>query len=621
MKEIVTSLLLSYMTVFAERVTPAVFYVDDMQGSDHAAGNSPAAAWKSLTQVNRANIIPGDRVLFKCGGLWRGQLVPKNGSKDKRVVYSSYGSGGKPIIQGSLSYSREECWVQTSPGIWSTSAPDTRPIKILMDLHASKWHISFQETAKGTFEKITVEGKSFYRIKCEKPGGRRNWIQLWGPMIKSSAKVLQLKVRIRSTQPFEIKESEAMLNHHPWTVAYKGYAPKNRIGSQWQDLTLNLQRQNGIIKSALHFHLGDIMPEGAQVDIEPLVLYEALYTAGEPIPCDVGILIMDHGKAWGVKKWELKELTRPLDYWYDASLFQLHVKSEKNPALVYKSVELALKKHIVDQNRRHDVTYDGLAVRYGAAHGFGGCNTKNITIRNCDVYWIGGGLQFFNASGYPVRYGNGIEFWNSAENNLVENNRIWEIYDAALTNQGNGSGEDVSQQVNIIYRNNTIWNAEYSFEYWNRPVSAVTQNILFEHNTCVDAGYGWAHDQRPDKNGAHLMFYHNSAETSDFVVRNNIFVNSTEVITRMVNDWRTGLVMHNNLIFQGEKPIVRWLSKNYYEKDDFNKYQSELNLDTKSIFAKPEFVKSSERDYALVSGSAGSSLAFDGGDVGARPAH
>jgi len=62
----------------------------------------------------------------------------------------------------------------------------------------------------------------------------------------------------------------------------------------------------------------------------------------------------------------------------------------------------------------------------------------------------------------PLR--NGIEFWSNARDCLVEGCRLWEIYDAALTNQGNGT----NQQVNITYRDNVIWNSEYSFEYWNR---------------------------------------------------------------------------------------------------------------------------------------------------------
>jgi len=618
MRGIIASVLLSALSLSAERTKPAVFYVDDREGSDLAAGDSPDSAWRSLVQVNRAEIIPGDRVLFKSGGLWRGQLRPKSGTEGKRVLYSSYGSGDKPILQGSLDYSTADCWRQSRPGIWSTVAPTVKPLKLLKDLRDSEWQISYQETARGTFNKIASDTESYYRIICKNPGGKRNLIQLWGPMIESSAEVLQLKLRIRSTLPFTIKEGETMLNHSPWTVAYKGSAPQKLIGPEWQELTLNLQRQGGITESALHLFMGDIIPAGAQVDIQPLDIYEASYTAGRPIPCDVGILILDHGQAWGVKKWDLQSLTNALDFWYDAYACQLHVKLDQNPALVYQSVELALKKHIVDENCCHDITYDGLAIRYGAAHGFSGCNTKNITIRNCNIYWIGGGLQNVRADGHPVRYGNGVEFWNSAENNLVENNRLWEIYDAALTNQGKGDGGNVSEQINITYRNNIIWNAEYSFEYWNRPGSAITRNVIFEHNTCIDAGSGWAHSQRPDKNGGHLMFYQNSATTSGLIVRNNIFFNSTEVITRMENDWRSGLRMHNNLLFQSEKPMMRWLIRNYYGKEDFRQYQSELNLDQKSIFAKPSFKDPARRDYTLQLNSPGTTLATDGGCVGVR---
>ena len=171
---------------------------------------------------------------------------------------------------------------------------------------------------------------------------------------------------------------------------------------------------------------------------------------------------------------------------------------------------------------------------------------------------------------------------------------------------------------NITYRNNVIWNAEYSFEYWNRPATTVTRNIVFEHNTCVDSGCGWAHSQRPDINGGHLMFYNNSATTTLFVVRNNIFVNSSEVCMRMENDWRPGLTLNNNLYWQAQKPLLRWLSKNFYAAADFARYQSELGMDKGSLCAAPQFVNPAARDYRLKPGTPGTTLATDGGPVGAR---
>ncbi len=72
--------------------------------------------------------------------------------------------------------------------------------------------------------------------------------------------------------------------------------------------------------------------------------------------------------------------------------------------------------------------------------------------------------------------GNGSSAWGAAHDNLVEGCRIWQVYDAALTNQGRSPD---SRQVNITYRNNFIRNAEYSFEYWNHLETALTENIRF----------------------------------------------------------------------------------------------------------------------------------------------
>ena len=424
-----------------------------------------------------------------------------------------------------------------------------------------------------------------------------------------------LRLRVRSTLPFKLDTFEAMMNHPPWKGATRGSVGKKMVGTEWQTIDVILMEEGKIDTAYLHFSIGGAIPAGAVFDFEPLGIWRAEIGTAVAISRDVGILILNHGEKWGVKKWDLEELKAPLDYWYDAEYKRMVVACDANPAKKFRSIELALTTHIINESGKHDVTYDGLAVRYGGAHGFGGGSTRRITIRNCDVSWIGGGLQFFYPNGKPVRYGNGIEFWGSAVDNLVENNRLWEIYDAALTNQGNGSDDD---EINITYRNNVIWNAEYSFEYWNRPATTVTRNILFEHNTCVDAGYCWSHAQRPNPNGAHLMFYHNPAATTEFVVRNNIFVRSSDRCTRMWNDWRKGLTLQNNLYWSPDKPVMRWIEKTDYAAADFARYQAELGLDTNSLVAEPQFVNPAAHDYRLKPESPGTKASTDGGAVGAR---
>ena len=336
--------------------------------------------------------------------------------------------------------------------------------------------------------------------------------------------------------------------------------------------------------------------------------------AEEVLNVDVGNIIFDHGAVCGVKKWHREDLRQNGDFWYDPSARQVWLYSEMPPGTKYQSIELTLKKHIIDEGGCQYVTYEDLQLRYGAAHGIGGGNTSHITVRRCDISFIGGALQLTRPDGQPVRYGNGIEFWGAGRHNLVEQCRLWEIYDAALTNQGN---DPTSEQVDITYRHNVIWNAEYSFEYWNRPAMARTENIVFEHNTCVDAGYGWGHNQRPDnKNGRHLMFYKNSAATRGVVVRNNIFCNTTESCLRMETDWRNGLTLDQNLWFKQSGPVFAFLRQNY-SADQLDAYRTASGFDLHSLIAEPNFRNAAGRDYRLAPGSPGLNWTADGQPCGA----
>lgn len=335
---------------------------------------------------------------------------------------------------------------------------------------------------------------------------------------------------------------------------------------------------------------------------------------------DVGNLLFDGGARVGVKRWKPEDLRAPYDYWYGAATGQVKLAMRQNPAHVHRSIELAIKRHVVNQTGRSHVVYESLAVMNGAAHGFGGASTHHIVIRDCDIAWIGGGHQNNTPDGRPVRFGNGIEFWSAAHDNLVEGCRLWEIYDAALTNQGDSS----NTEENIAYRHNVIWNCEYSFEYWNgkkfRPDAVQrsrTHNVLFEHNTCVDAGRGWGHAQRPDRNGRHLMFYNNPVETTGFVVRNNIFAGATESIVRWTNDWLASIAMDHNCWFQPEGPIVLFL-KTRWEAADWQAYRGRTRLDDHSRLADPTFADPARRDYSLKPGSPALRLASDGSAAGSH---
>ena len=90
--------------------------------------------------------------------------------------------------------------------------------------------------------------------------------------------------------------------------------------------------------------------------------------------------------------------------------------------------------------------------------------------------------------------------------------------------------------MNITYRNNVIWNSEFSFEYWNAPVSESRRiSVLFITHALMQARLGTC--PTPDPNGAHLMFYSNRATTTDFVITDNVFMSTTEQGMRMDFNW------------------------------------------------------------------------------------
>ena len=357
-------------------------------------------------------------------------------------------------------------------------------------------------------------------------------------------------------------------------------------------------------------NLGGTLPKGAVFEFQPLTMERVTCTVADPLAVDVGNIIFDHGKVCGWKKWSIDELENPYDYFYDGVTWRVYLKSEKNPASLHSNIELALKSHVVNQGSCHHVVYDGLAVKYGAAHGFGGGNTANLVIRNCDIAYIGGGHQLTRGTRH-VRYGNGIEFWGACRDNLVENCRIWEVYDAALTNQGRGSS---SKQINITYQNNVIWNSEYSFEYWNNPETALTENVRFVNNTCVNAGVVWSHAQRPDQNGSHLMFYSNTAKSSGIVVKYNVFHTATEWGSRYSRGWKPLPDMDHNVWYSAKGVQC------YFFRDkiaDFAEYQKKTGLDAHSLYADPRFVDMANGDYRLAPDSPARTLRPNNEPVGA----
>ncbi len=567
------------------------YHVDSVSGDDLQSGTTPQTAWKSLNAVNKAEFRPGDRVLFKRDGIWRGQLKPRSGEEGSPIIYGVYGEGKeKPQLRGSVPLDKPTDWIDEGNGLWSTK-PDTVHVGDKVEGFEQLSWSRHQEAGADVSVRVSdpedkkYSGRKEYRFSCKSPGTSSNHVQfiVAGFPVEADKNYL-LRFAAKSTKPFALASIGFSEPGSPWGGLGSVLKRPGPFDADWKEYEILFRCKTSHEKARLTLSFGGTIPEGAETALVPLELREATVESNG-IDTDVGNIILD-GKKASFKKWTREDLKNSDDFWYDMEANRVVYRSKENPATLYKNIEAALHHHVVDHSNCRWVVFDGLDIRYGAAHGFGGTKARTVVYRNLDVSWIGGADQYRQGGeGRRVRFGNGIEFWADASDCLVENCRFWEIYDAALTNQG--AGKNIER--NLTYRNNLIWNSEYSFEYWNREEESVTENILFEGNVCVDAGFGWGHVQRPDKNGRHLMIYRNPARTSNFVVRGNIFCDATESAVRIDTDWRDGLQMERNVYWQpAEKDLVLWLVNNHYTTERFADYQKELQLDTTSNVEKPD---------------------------------
>ena len=115
-------LLIVLSTLLISNAYSVKYYISN-SGNDDNDGTSPSTAWKTIDKLNgmMTSINPGDEILFECGSVFTGGIIIDSnisGVKGSPIVFSSYGSGAKPVICGSVPVTG---WSQYSGHIWSAS--------------------------------------------------------------------------------------------------------------------------------------------------------------------------------------------------------------------------------------------------------------------------------------------------------------------------------------------------------------------------------------------------------------------------------------------------------------------------------------------------------------------
>lgn len=104
-----TKILFICFVLSVLHIHAATYYFSSSSGNDSrtaAQAKNPATPWKTITKFNSlaTSLQPGDSVLFKCGDVfdcaYTGIHVAVTGTSTSRIVFSSYGTGAQPVING-----------------------------------------------------------------------------------------------------------------------------------------------------------------------------------------------------------------------------------------------------------------------------------------------------------------------------------------------------------------------------------------------------------------------------------------------------------------------------------------------------------------------------------------
>lgn len=307
---------------------------------------------------------------------------------------------------------------------------------------------------------------------------------------------------------------------------------------------------------------------------------ENIWVCSEAIASDVGTIVFNYGQAVGVKRLKvsndlatnLAELKSNFEFYHDLETSQLYLYMDCNPSITFYDIEICENSYmLLGSADSEGITIDNLSLKYGGGHAIRfHQGASNITITNCEIGFIGGSLQSNNGE---TRYGNGIEFWNGCSDITVENNWIYQIYDAGFTHQGGvvGDGSTGYTQEDIVFRSNLVEYCSFGLEFWvGNPETDDMKNILYENNLIRLTGYGWGM-VRPSTFGVgaiNTWGYSDTFTAEECVIRNNIFDLSTRALMVAYYDTMPAVTYMGNSYYLKEGYVALWQKKKLLRAND-----------------------------------------------------
>ena len=257
---------------------------------------------------------------------------------------------------------------------------------------------------------------------------------------------------------------------------------------------------------------------------------------------NIGNIVFDEGKACG-KYCKEKSLNKEYEFFEDKTNHILYLYFSKgNPSKFYSDIEICDGRNIMTGGPNKNMSVDNLCLKYTGAHAMSfsiGC--ANATVTNCEVGYIGGS-EFIGFQNF-VRYGNGIEFYGTCDNCVVDNCLVYQCYDAGITCQGSDS--IIS---NIKITNNLVEYCQYDIEIWvgdealkysghSENDNSKLINFEISNNILRFAGYNFEYDNRYGSNtsaAACISAYDFCLPCENAVIKDNVFDTSYRYLVSII---------------------------------------------------------------------------------------
>lgn len=167
------------------------------------------------------------------------------------------------------------------------------------------------------------------------------------------------------------------------------------------------------------------------------------------------------------------------EYFVDKSKKTVYIKSSAD--ISNQTIDYSSNWNGININSKKNVIIENVELANAGTHGIHITASTNVLINNCYVHDIGGSIQ----DSTKVKFGNGIEVWANACNNIIlYKNVVSDCFDAGITAQINADQSENCSNIYVI--NNLVERCNYGFECFHTSTKRIIQNMVVENNIFYD---------------------------------------------------------------------------------------------------------------------------------------